>query len=304
MTAWRDVFPAVTTQFKEDLSLDLDATAAHLEILIQSGVAGLVMLGSLGENVTLDRDEKLEVVRLTKSVSNGRVPVVSGVSEFTTPFACEYVKAAQAAGADGFMVLPAMVYHADRRETLAHFSAVAAATDRPIIVYNNPLAYKVDITPDMLDEMAGNEQFVAVKESSGDTRRITDIFNQVGDRYTVFAGVDDLALECAALGATGWIAGIGLAFPNENQYLWDLMMAGRWEEAREIYRWYTPLLHLDVGTKFVQNIKLAVQEAGFGSELVRAPRLALEGEERNRVLGVIRQGMASRPDVPHPMVGV
>lgn len=285
----------MTTQFKDDLSLDLDSTAAHLEVLLQSGVSGLVMLGSLGENVTLSRQEKLEVVRLATSVSGGRVPVVSGVSEFTTEAARDYVREAQAGGADGFMVLPAMVYHADRRETLAHFSAVAAATDRPIIIYNNPLGYKVDITPDMLVEMAENEQFVAVKESSGDTRRITDIFNQVGDRYTVFAGVDDLAMECAALGATGWIAGIGLAFPHENQYFWNLMMHGEWERAREFYRWYTPLLHLDVGNKFVQNIKLAVQEAGFGSERVRSPRMVLTGAERDRVLKVIRDGMAARP---------
>lgn len=295
---WQDVFPAVTTQFKPDLSLDLEATAAHIEALLQSGVAGLVMLGSLGENNTLTREEKLEVVRLATATSAGRVPVVSGVSELTTPFACEYVRLAQKAGADGFMVLPAMVYHADTTETLAHFNAVAAATDRPIIVYNNPLAYKVDITPKMLEEMAPNEQFVAVKESSGDTRRITDIFNQVGERYTIFAGVDDLALECAALGAKGWIAGIGLAFPSENQYLWDLMVQGEWNKARDIYRWYTPLLHLDVGTKFVQNIKLAIQIAGLGSERVRAPRLTLTGAERQAVVQTVESALASRPTIP------
>ncbi len=298
---WRDVFPAVTTQFKPDLSLDLDATAAHIEALLQSGVAGLVMLGSLGENNTLTREEKLEVVRLAANTSAGRVPVVSGVSELTTRFACEYVKVAQTAGADGFMVLPAMVYHSDRQETLAHFKAVAHASQKPIIVYNNPLAYKVDITPEMLEEMAAEELFVAVKESSGDTRRVTDIFNQVGDRYTVFAGVDDLALECAALGATGWIAGIGLAFPKENQHLWNLIVQNKWQEARDLYRWYTPLLHLDVGTKFVQNIKLAVQMVGLGNERVRAPRLPLTGPERSIVESTVEKALANRPIVPEPV---
>lgn len=300
---WKGVFPAVTTQLKPDLSLDLDATAKHIEVLIQSGVSGLVMLGSLGENNTLTPEEKREVVRCALSASAGRVPVLSGVSELSTSAACRYVSELENLGCQGFMVMPAMVYHSDRTETLNHFRKVAAATSLPIILYNNPLAYKVDLTPEMFEELAPVENFVAIKESSGDTRRITDIFNQVGDRYTIFAGVDDLALECVALGATGWIAGIGLAFPAENQYLWDLMMAGKWEEARTIYRWYTPLLHLDVGNKFVQNIKLAIQETGLGSEWVREPRLPLTGAERERVLGIIREGIANRPAVPEKYAG-
>ena len=297
MAHWSGVFPALTTQFKKGGALDLEATARHIEVVIESGVQGLVMLGSLGENNCLSREEKISVLKCALEVNNGRVPVVSGVSELSTDFACDFVRTAQRAGVDGFMVLPAMVYHSDTRETMAHFSAVAAASDQPIIVYNNPIAYKVDITPIMLEEMAKEEKFVAIKESSGDTRRITDVFNQVGDRFTIFAGVDDLALECAMLGATGWIAGIGLAFPGENQYLWNLMMQGKWDKAREIYRWYTPLMHLDVGNKFVQCIKLAIQEAGLGSEWVRAPRLELEGEERARVLKVIETGLANRPQL-------
>lgn len=287
----------MTTQFKQGGALDLEATARHLEVVLASGVQGLVMLGSLGENNTLSREEKISVIKCAVEVSNGRVPVVSGVSELSTDFACDFVRAAQGAGADGFMVLPAMVYHSDERETLAHFSAVANASERPIIIYNNPIAYKVDITPVMLEELAKEEKFVAIKESSGDTRRITDLFNQVGDRFTVFAGVDDLIMECVMLGATGWIAGIGLAVPKENQLIWKLMMAGEWEKALAVYRWYTPLMHLDVGNKFVQCIKLAIQEAGLGSEWVRAPRLELAGDERAKVMKIIEQALNNRPQL-------
>lgn len=297
-TEWSGVFPAVTTQFRPDLTLDLDLTAKHLEALIQSGISGLVLLGSLGENVSLTREEKLEVIRLGKSVSNGRVPVVSGVAEYGGHLAADYMKAAESAGADGFMVMPAMVYRADRGEALAHYRTAASATDLPIIVYNNPLGYHVDVTPEMFVELAEVPNLVAIKESSGDVRRITDLINTVGDRYVLFAGVDDLALECAFLGAKGWIAGIGLAFPAENQRLWDLAVAGEWEKARDLYRWYMPLLHLDVGNKFVQNIKLAIQEVGLGTEHVRLPRLPLSGEERERVLGIIRKGIETRPALP------
>lgn len=294
---WHGVFPAATTQFHQDESLDLDATQHHLQVVIDSGVQGLVMLGSLGENNALSRAEKLDVVRCAKNVTQGKIPVISGVSELNTQAACEYVVEAEKAGADGFMVLPAMAYHSDPIETVAHLEKVASSTSRPIIIYNNPLAYKVDITPPMLEKLASNEQFVAVKESSGDIRRITDIFNQVGDRYAVFSGVDDLTFEAVMLGATGWISGIGLAFPAENQHLWHLMMAGKWDEARAIYRWYTPALHLDVGNKFVQNIKLAIQEAGYGKEWVRMPRQILQGAERDSVLSTIRKVMDSKPDL-------
>ncbi len=295
MTDWNGVFPAVTTQFHEDLSLDLDATAKHLEILIGSGVSGLVMLGSLGENVTLTLEEKREVLRTALSVSAGRVPVLSGVAEFNTACAVSYLRELENLGAQGAMLMPAMAFRPDREETLAHYRTAARSTSLPIIVYNNPLSYHADITPEMFAALADEENLVAIKESSGDVRRITDLINEVGDRYTLFAGVDDLALECVMLGATGWIAGIGLAFPAENQRLWDLMMAGQWEKSRELYRWYTPLLHLDVGTKFVQNIKLALQEVGMGSEWVRLPRLPLTGADRDHALRVIHQGLESRP---------
>lgn len=292
---WQGVFPAVTTQFREDQSLDLDMTGELFAGTVATGVQGLVVLGSLGENNGLSPEEKLEVVRVAKAATGGKIPVVSGVSELNTQAAKDYVKAARAAGADGFMVLPAMAYHSDRAETIAHYSAVAQAAELPIIVYNNPIAYKVDITPEMFEELAPIENLVAIKESSGDTRRITDIFNQVGDRYTMFAGVDPLIFECVALGATGWIAGIGLAIPDENQYLWHLMTTGQWEKAREVYRWFLPLAHLDVGATFVQKIKLAMQEAGYGREWVRQPRLPLSGAEREAALKVIRHALANRP---------
>ncbi len=299
-TNWKGVFPAVTTQFKPDQSLDLAATARHLEVLIESGVSGLIMLGSLGENTSLEPEEKRRVVEMAVEVSGGRVPVLSGVAECSTALACRYARDIQKLGADGLMLLPAMVYKADARETVAHFRAVARSTDLAILCYNNPIAYGVDITPTMFAELADEPNLVAIKESSGDTRRLTDIRNLVGDRYTLFIGLDDLALEGALLGAEGWVAGLGLAFPRENQYFWRLATSGQWEQAREIYRWYMPLLHLDTQVKFVQYIKLALQEVGLGAEWVRAPRLPLEGAAREAILQIIRQGIATRPEVPGP----
>lgn len=292
---WNGVFPAVTTQFKQDLGLSLDCTAAHIETLIESGVSGLVMLGSLGENVALTQEEKRELVRCAITTAAGRVPVLSGVAELSTAAAIDWVREAEKLGVQGAMVMPCMAFRPDRAETTAHYRTVARSTSLPLIVYNNPISYHADVTPEMFAELSDQENLVAIKESSGDVRRITDIINTVGDRYILFAGVDDLALECVLLGATGWIAGIGLAFPKENQRLWDLAAAGEWEKARELYRWYTPLLHLDVGLKFVQNIKLAIQEVGLGREWVRLPRLPLAGDERERVLAIIRKGLEARP---------
>ncbi len=295
---WQGVFPAVTTQMRKDQSLDLEATARHLQALIDSGVDGLVMLGSLGESAALEPEEKRRVLAVAKETAAGRVPVLSGVVETSTAAAIRFSREAEKMGLDGLMVLPAMIYRADAAETLAHFRAVARSTALPIIVYNNPLAYVVDITPQMFVELAPIENLVAIKESSGDVRRITDLRNAVGERYQLFCGVDDLVLESVVLGATGWIAGMGLAFPKENQYFWDLAIQGDYKAAREIYAWYTPLLHLDTPVKFVQYIKLAIQEAGLGAEWVRAPRLPLEGEERQRILEIIQRGLETRPRIP------
>ncbi len=294
-TTWKGVFPAVATQFHEDLSLDLDLTAKHVETLIASGVSGLVMLGSLGENAALASEEKKEVVRTAVSVSSGRIPVLSGVAELNTASAIKWVGELEALGAQGAMVMPAMAFRPDCEEAIAHYRAIARSTSLPLMIYNNPISYHADVTPEMLEILAEEKNFVAIKESCGDPRRLTDIYNRVGDRFTLFAGVDDLILESVLLGAEGWVAGVGLAFPAENQKLWELATRGQWEEARALYRWFAPLLHLDIGTKFVQNIKLAIQEVGLGREWVRLPRLPLAGKGRERVLSVIRKGLETRP---------
>jgi 4-hydroxy-tetrahydrodipicolinate synthase len=295
---WSGVFPAITTQLKKDQTIDLATTASHAEVLIKSGVSGLIFLGSLGENQALRGDEKrLLIVEMLKVVA-GRVPVLSCVAETSTAEASRYAHDVEQLGVDGIMLLPGMLYKGDPRETMAHFRTVAKASDLPIMIYNNPLSYGNDITPEMFAQLADEKKFVALKESSGDVRRITDLHNVVGDRYALFTGVDNLALEASILGIDGWVAGTGIAFPAENQYFWELTRAGKWDEAREIYRWFTPLLHLDVSTKFVQYIKLAVQETGLGKEYVRAPRLTLAGEERKRILKIIRDGIKSRPKIP------
>jgi dihydrodipicolinate synthase/N-acetylneuraminate lyase len=292
---WQGVFPAITTQFRQDQSLDLDATARHIEALIESGIAGLIVGGSLGENQTLDPSEKRSLVAEAVKVAAGRIPVLSGVAEMSTAAACQYVRDCEKLGASGFMIMPAMVYKADTAEALHHFRKVGAATSLPWMLYNNPVGYPVDITPVQFAELANIPNLVALKESSANTRRITELRIEVGERYAIFVGVDDLALESAVLGIDGWVAGSGIAFPKENQYFWELTRAKRWDEAREMYRWFYPLLKLDTHVKFVQYIKLAVQEAGLGREWVREPRLPLAGAERENVLKIIHHGLAHRP---------
>lgn len=293
--SWRGVFPAATTQFRTDQSIDIAATLRHVSAMIDAGVHGMIMLGTVGENCSLEYSEKLELLRATVDHVAGRVPVLSGVAEYTTRLACRFAADAEAAGVDGLMVLPAMVYKSDARETQQHFRSVAKASGLPIMIYNNPVSYKVDIRPEEFADLADEPKFVAIKESSEDVRRITDIHNACGDRFLLFCGVDDLVLESIVLGIDGWVSGLVNAFPAENRLLWDLAMAGDFQKAVEVYRWYTPLLHLDTHVKLVQYIKLAVQECGLGSETVRAPRLPLVGEERDRILKIIRHGIRHRP---------
>ncbi|WP_419901211.1 dihydrodipicolinate synthase family protein [Kiloniella sp.] len=292
---WNGVYPAVTTQFHDDDSLDLKTTAEQIENLISAGVNGLIMLGTVGENNSLSRDEKIEVLKLAQEISNGRIPVISGVSEFTTANACSYAKLCEEIGIDGLMVLPAMVYNSDARETVNHFKTVAKASNLPIMCYNNPVVYGVDISPEMFMEMADCETIVAVKESSDDPRRVTDVFNTCGDRFLVFCGVDDLVMESAALGVVGWVSGLTDAFPQESVRLWKLLTEGKFAEALPLYRWFTPVLHLDTHSKLVQYIKLAQAMTGVGSENVRAPRLKLVGEERERVAKIIQDTIDTRP---------
>lgn len=295
---WSGVFSAVTTKFTRSGNLDPKANENHYEIQLQAGVHGLVVLGSLGENGTLSAEEKQEILKLAVSVSKGRVPVIATVAETTTLGACRFVEKSAANGADGFMVLPGMQYVSDRRETMQHFRSVAAASPRPIMLYNNPIAYRVDVTPEMFAELASEPKFVAIKESSDDVRRINDIRNLVGDRYRIFTGVDDLALESLILGAVGWVAGLVCAFPRETVVLYKLAKAGRVKEALELYRWFLPLLHLDVSVKFVQNIKLAEALVGYGTEYVRAPRLTLVGDERMHVENIVQTALKTRPVLP------
>jgi len=295
---WAGVFPAVTTKFKEDESLDHAEMERHFNFQIESGVHGLVVCGSLGENGTLTLDEKQDILKTALSVSDGRVPVLLTVAETTTAEAKRCLERGQQNGVDGFMVLPPMRYVSDRRETLVYLRELAKVSAKPVMIYNNPVAYGVDVTPGMFAELAEEPTFVAIKESSNDVRRITDIINLVGERYRIFCGVDNIALEALVLGGDGWLAGLVTAFPKETVAIYNLVKAGRIAEAVQIYRWFRPVLDLDVSTKLVQNIKLAETLAGVGNERVRAPRLPLAGTEREAVVATITKALETRPALP------
>jgi 4-hydroxy-tetrahydrodipicolinate synthase len=292
---WRGVFPALTSKFTADDKLDWKAMEKHLAFQLDAGVHGLIVLGSLGETSTLSFEEKLETVRFFAAAERQGRPLIACIAESSTRQARDFAVAAAQAGADGFMLLPPMRYPSDRRETITYLNAVAAATDRPIMLYNNPLAYTIDITPEDFAELADNPRFVAIKESSANTRRIPEIRRLTGDRFALFCGVDDLALESFALGADGWVAGLVVAFPHETMRLWELVQAGRWQEARDLYDWFLPLLHLDIGPKFVQQIKLVEALMGVGSARVRAPRLQLCDKDATRVEKILQRALASRP---------
>ncbi|MDC7704828.1 dihydrodipicolinate synthase family protein [Vogesella indigofera] len=294
---WTGVFPAVTTKFHADESLDLAGTVNHIKWQLECGADGIIVCGSLGEASTLTADEKITILKAAKEVA-GDKPVLLTVAEDSTRAAAALAQAAHAAGADGIMLLPAMRYVSDARETLNHYQRVADASPLPIMIYNNPIAYGVNITPEMYAEMAAEPKYVAIKESSGDIRTLTNVINAVGSRFAIFSGVDDLALESIVMGADGWVAGLVVAFPKETVAIYKLAKAGRVEEARAIYRWFAPLLHLDVSMKLVQNLKLCEAMVGVGTEHVRAPRLPLVGAERERVAAVIEAGLTSRPALP------
>jgi 4-hydroxy-tetrahydrodipicolinate synthase len=292
---WTGVYPAATTQFAVDGSVDITETQRVLTALVDDGVDGLIILGTCGENNSLRPDEKREVLRAAVEAVGGRVPLVTGVSEFTTDRAAEYARDAEEIGMDALMVLPAMVYVPTADELYTHFRMVAEATALPIMLYNNPPAYRVSIGYETLDKLADVDNVVAVKESAPDPRRFTDLLNRYGDRYILMAGLDDVALEGLFLGATGWVSGLTSAFPQESVALVKAVDRGDWEEARRIYRWFMPLLHLDAEHDLVQSIKLAEQVMGRGSERVRLPRLPLAGERRAEVLAMIEKCAATRP---------
>lgn len=294
-TLWTGVYPAVTTQFAEDFSVDLGATQRTQTALIDEGVDGLVLLGTCGENNSLEADEKRLVLRAGVEAVGRRVPLVAGVSECTTARAIEYARDAEKIGVDALMLLPAMVYVPTPAELEAHFRAVAAATSLPIMLYNNPPAYRVSIDTETLDRLTEVKNIIAVKESAPDPRRFTDLLNRYGDRYTLMAGLDDVALEGLFLGASGWVSGLTSAFPAESVRLVAAFDEGRYDEARAIYRWFMPLLHLDAEHDLVQSIKLAEQIMGRGCERVRLPRLPLSGERRAQVIRWVEEAAASRP---------
>jgi dihydrodipicolinate synthase/N-acetylneuraminate lyase len=280
---WEGVLPAVTTKFDADFSIDHAWTKKNIEAQIDAGVDGIIVCGSLGEASTLSLDEKLDVLDIAVDASGGRVPVLLTIAENSTLDACRQAEAGVTHGAAGYMVLPGLRYLSDRRETIHHFRMVA---------------YGVDMTPEMFAEIADEKKIVAIKESCGDVRRVTDLINVVGDRFAILCGVDNLAMEAILMGAHGWVAGLVCAFPHETVAIYKLIKAGRLEEARAIYRWFAPLLALDVSPKLVQNIKLAEAMVGLGTEPVRPPRLPLAGDERQAVEALIRHSLETRPALP------
>jgi 4-hydroxy-tetrahydrodipicolinate synthase len=292
---WTGIFPAVTTKFHADERIDAERTIKHIDFQIRNGIHGLVTCGSLGEASTLSLDEKLDVARIALEAADGRIPVLANVSETSTRDALRYIDGANKLGVAGFMVMPSVIYVADAREAMQNVRAMANAAQKPVMVYNNPVAYRVDLKPEHMAELADCEWLAAIKESTGDIRRVTDLRNTVGDRYQIFMGVDDLAYEGLALGCDGLLAGVGCAFPRETVALFDLMKAGQFAEALKLYQWMTPMLHLDVSNKLVQNLKLIDAIVGVGTEHMRRPRLPLVGDERAFVEKVVRQALATRP---------
>src|ERR1700682_4389602 len=287
--SWSGVFPAATTQFDTALEVDIPATQRVQKALLQDGVHGLVLMGTVGEGNSLSAEEKRRVLAAAVEVSEGKVPVIAGVSEFTTAAAVQFARDAERIGAAGLMVLPALVYVPTPAELEHHFRTVAAATGLPIMLYNNPPSYRVNIDIPTRERLADVPNIVAIKESAPDSRRFTDIINVFGERFVLFAGLDDIAFEALTLGAKGWVSGLTNAFPVESLLLYQALRAGDLDTARRIYRWFIPLLHLDSEHDLVQSIKLAEQVMGRGSERVRPPRLPLSGERRAAVIAMVEK---------------
>lgn len=294
---WTGIFPAVTTKFTEDDRLDHAEMERCFGLLTDAGCDGLIVAGSLGEGPMLSHDEKLDVFRTARKVAGSR-PVLVTVNEASTRDGAALAKRAAQAGADGLMIVPSPIYHTDADETVATLKAIAAAGGLPVMIYSNRIAYRVDVTVDVMEDLAGDPLFVAIKESSDDIRRSIDIINRLGDRFDLFTGVDNLAFEALSVGAVGWVAGLVTAFPKETVAIWKLMRAGRRDEALAIYRWFRPLLDLDVSTYLVQNIKLAEVHAIGTNDRVRMPRQPLSGARRAAVEKIIKDALASRPALP------
>ena len=293
--AWQGIYPALTTKFTSDDKLDFQLFEKNLKAQLDAGVEGVILGGTLGEASVLSNDEKFELVRFTVEKVAGKVPVVMNIAEGSTREALKQAAEAEKNGASGLMMLPPMRYKSDHRETVTYFKTVAQSTRLPIMIYNNPVDYKIEVTLDMFAELAEVKNIQAVKESTRDVSNVTRMINRFGNRFKILCGVDTITMEELMLGASGVVAGLVCAFPKETVAIYKLTKAGKIEEALAIYRWFLPLLELDIHPKLVQYIKLAEQEVGLGSEIVRAPRLTLEGEERERILKIIRLGIATRP---------
>lgn len=295
---WKGVFPAVTTKFNDNDEMDFEAFDKNIEAQLEAGAKGIIIGGSLGEASVLSDVEKIELLKQTVKTVNKRAYVIFNIAEQTTKAALLCAENALKYGADGLMMLPPLRYVADRNETIEYFATVAKSTPLPIMIYNNPIDYKIEVTLDMFEELSKYENIQAVKESTRDISNVTRMINRFGDRFKLLTGVDTLALESLFMGAHGWVAGLVDAFPRETVAIFNLAKQGRHEEALKIYRWFLPVLELDIHPKLVQYIKLAETQTGLGTENVRAPRLPLVGEERKRILAIIDNAIANRPELP------
>ncbi|HKO77210.1 MAG TPA: dihydrodipicolinate synthase family protein [Flavobacterium sp.] len=296
---WNGVMPAVTTKFTADDKLDFNMFEVNVKAQLEAGVSGIILGGTLGEASTLLEEEKRELVRGTVGIVKGSVPIIMNIAEQTTRGAIEAANKAELDGAKGLMMLPPMRYMATDHETVTYFSEVAKSTSLPIMIYNNPVDYKIEVTLDMFEELLKFDTIQAVKESTRDISNVTRIINRFGDRLKILSGVDTLALESLLMGSHGWVSGLVDAFPKETVAIYKLAKEGRIDEALKIYRWFLPLLELDINAQLVQNIKLAEVATGLGTEYVRAPRLPLQGAERERVLAIINEGLRTRPTLPN-----
>lgn len=295
---WKGVYPAMLTPFKADESIDLETYQINLQAQLEAGVDGIIIGGSLGEASSLSNEEKREMLFFSKKIVPANIPVIVNIAEQTTRGAVELAQNSEKNGADGLMLLPPMRYYADSRETLEYFKAVAKATSLPIMIYNNPVDYKIMVTLDMFEELKSFKNIQAIKESTRDVSNVTRLINRFGDRYKILCGVDPLAMESLVMGAHGWVAGLVDAFPRETVAIFRLVKAGRIEEALKIYRWFLPVLELDIHPKLVQYIKLAAVQTGIGTAHVRAPRLIPVGAELESVNKIISDALANRPVLP------
>lgn len=295
---WKGVMPALTTPMTVSDEMNLDLFQQQVDRQIRAGASGVIIGGSLGEASVITADEKEQMLKAAQSVAGGKIPVILNIAEGNTAVAIQQIQSAEKWGADGFMILPPMRYRSDDRETVNYFSTLAKATSLPVMIYNNPVDYKINVTLDMFEELAACSNIGAIKESTRDITNVTRLINRFGDRFSILCGVDTLALEELVTGAKGWVAGLVCAFPEETMAIYALVKAGRIQEALPIYRWFMPLLELDIHPKLVQYIKLAGQLSGYGTEWVRAPRLVLEGEERASVSRIIQHALENRPVLP------